>query len=299
MMPPALALTFAATALAAAIAARAGECPPGGRTTASLQALKAAKWELPAREREALAIDLADCLGDPDPRLRDDLAIEALSTWMRGGRLAPATLHSLRTRLLADLASPPDPAGFRQPFAALTLDIIFEIAWHRGDDFDFVRSKEIREVFLTRLLQNSEVAAVHHFDAELACLNHKVVKMRVELRRAASDVEGGDAAAFEKIQHDADDVSSHFFGTRRPGIDVAMEARLVAAIADIDLQRVELGPADRGEGNLVEQRQHIAHGHSLIAAGSLPFGSLFRQRAADRCVDAEAPEARQLQRRMA
>ncbi len=100
-------------------------CPPAGHTRDSLQTLKAAQWRLPGdgaeAMRDALALGLVDCLADPDPQLRDQIAFEALSAWMRGKQLAPPVLQAIRTRLLAMLAAPADAAGFAQPFAALAL----------------------------------------------------------------------------------------------------------------------------------------------------------------------------------
>lgn len=96
-------------------------CPPAGYDAASLQALKSTQFALPdAGRREALALALLDCLGDPDPALRDGIAYEALSTWMRKRQLTNATLATLRDRLLP-LLKDEDPQGFRRPFAALTL----------------------------------------------------------------------------------------------------------------------------------------------------------------------------------
>lgn len=117
-------------ALAAAIAVSCllagpvrAACPPGGQTQDSLLALKAAQWQWPGTDaaRQALALELLDCLADPDPVLRDGLAFEALSAWMRGKALGSATLQAIRQRLSAVLGAPPDAAGFRQPFAALVL----------------------------------------------------------------------------------------------------------------------------------------------------------------------------------
>lgn len=100
-------------------------CPPEGQSKASLQALKAAQWRVAGSDAEAarpaLALGLLDCLADADPVLRDELAFEALSTWMRAKALPAATLQTMRTRLQAVLAEPADGAGFRQPFAALVL----------------------------------------------------------------------------------------------------------------------------------------------------------------------------------
>jgi hypothetical protein len=100
-------------------------CPPAGQTRESLQALKAAEWRLAGdgaeAAREQLSLGLLDCLADPDPLLRDGIAFEALSAWMRARQLSVATLQQIRARLMAVLAEPPDAAGFRQPFAALAL----------------------------------------------------------------------------------------------------------------------------------------------------------------------------------
>lgn len=121
-------MAIAAWALCAATHAT---CPPANETTNSLQALKAAKWQLAGdgadARRQALALALVDCLAEPDPLLRDGLAFEALSAWMRGKQLELPTLQSLRTRLLAMLAAPADTAGFAQPFAALALSEVARV----------------------------------------------------------------------------------------------------------------------------------------------------------------------------
>ncbi|MDB5874933.1 MAG: hypothetical protein JWQ07_4375 [Ramlibacter sp.] len=101
------------------------QCPPAGETLASLQGLKARGWNAPRLEapaaRQALAIGLLDCLREPSPQLRDELAFDGLQAMMRGGQLDVPTLQSLRTRLLATLAEPADAVGFAQPFSALVL----------------------------------------------------------------------------------------------------------------------------------------------------------------------------------
>ncbi|MDQ2701304.1 MAG: DUF2785 domain-containing protein [Pseudomonadota bacterium] len=113
-------LLLAAVLVAMAAPLRAA-CPPPGQDSASLQALRATGFEVTdAGERETLAMALLDCLGDPDPALRDGIGYEALSRWMRADAFAPAMLRRLRDRLEAMLVEE-DPAGFRRPFAALVL----------------------------------------------------------------------------------------------------------------------------------------------------------------------------------
>ena len=113
-------------------------CPPAGYDIAKLRELKAREFVVEgASERQRLAVALLDCLGDPDPSLRDGVAYEALSTWMRGQQLPDATLASLLDRLLPMLAAE-DPDGFRRPFAALVLSEVARTdrvrPWMHGSD---------------------------------------------------------------------------------------------------------------------------------------------------------------------
>ena len=96
-------------------------CPPEGWTQASLQQLKRDGFTSLSTDRaNALAPALVACLDDPDPDLRDGIAYEALSAWMRDSQLTPGTLRTLGTGLSQRLEAP-DPQGFGRPFAALVL----------------------------------------------------------------------------------------------------------------------------------------------------------------------------------
>lgn len=96
-------------------------CPPAGQDRASLEALKSAGFAVAdASAKQALAMDLVDCLGDPDPALRDGIAFEALQHWMRAGDFDAAFLRGLRDALFARLDAT-DPQGVSRPFAALVL----------------------------------------------------------------------------------------------------------------------------------------------------------------------------------
>jgi hypothetical protein len=99
------------------------ECPPAGWDAERLQALKADKFALAdAKQRNALARGLLDCLASPDPMLRDGIAFEAWAYWLRGDALDAETRRLALARLQAaiDPARRDDP-GFLQPFSALVL----------------------------------------------------------------------------------------------------------------------------------------------------------------------------------
>ena len=135
--------TFVASAMLASPAFAA--CPPDGQTADSLQALKAAKFEMAdADARKALATGLIDCLGDPDPVLRDDIAYTALMAWMRAGDFDADTLRAMRDALYAQLDGD-DDAGFRRPYAALVLS---EVA--RTDRFRKWMSDEERAAMVEK-----------------------------------------------------------------------------------------------------------------------------------------------------
>ena len=63
-------------------------CPPEGTDRPSLDLLKQQEFALADdAQRATLALALVDCLADPDPALRDGIAYEALTAWMRGKQL--------------------------------------------------------------------------------------------------------------------------------------------------------------------------------------------------------------------
>ena len=96
-------------------------CPPPGYDKPALQALKASGFAMAdSARRHALVEELVACLGDPDPELRDGVAFEALSKWMRDDAFDAAQLGALRDRLYA-LLEGAEGEGYARPFAALVL----------------------------------------------------------------------------------------------------------------------------------------------------------------------------------
>ncbi len=121
--PRLIAVAFAIASVSGGSAAEAAPCPPTGTTRADLLKLKASKFAIPSdEERNSLALRLVGCLEDPDPAIRDGVAFESLSTWLRGKALSTATITALEASLSGMLRSgEKDKGGFRLPFAALVL----------------------------------------------------------------------------------------------------------------------------------------------------------------------------------
>jgi hypothetical protein len=89
-----------ATGIAEASAQRY-TCPPEPWTMTQHEALKRDGFKVPDEvERHALARALPACLGHPNPKLRDGIAFEALSAWMRAAQIDHVTMRSLRADLL-------------------------------------------------------------------------------------------------------------------------------------------------------------------------------------------------------
>jgi hypothetical protein len=103
--------------------------------------------------------------------------------------------------------------------------------------------------------------------AHAACGADDAPEMRVQLRRAAGDVERSDPPPFKERQNGIGGLAAHLLGAMRARADMAMHAGLVAAVADIDLQRVEPSAANRREGYLLEPRQTLVHAANLAEAG--------------------------------
>lgn len=127
MMPKSLILPAATTALLLAGApAWAASCAPAGASRTDLEALRAADFEVADDDRrQALALDLVDCLGDPDPAVRDGIAFGALEHWLRADEVALETRKAMLPRLVAAAApGAPDEDGVHRPFAILALSEI-------------------------------------------------------------------------------------------------------------------------------------------------------------------------------
>lgn len=84
--------------------------------------------------------------------------------------------------------------------------------------------------------------------------------MHIEFRRPAGQIERLQTAFLQHRQHQVDGLAIHHFGAVRPGIDMAMLARLVAQISKIDLQGIEFFAPHRREIGPAQQWICGVHG---------------------------------------
>jgi hypothetical protein len=123
-----------------------GGCWPLGHDKATLLEMRASGFAIEdPDQRRQFALGLLDCLGSPDPVLRDQVAYEGYAALLRGRQLDVDTIRELRIALLDQLADvAADQQGFRRPFAALVLS---EVA--RADRIEPVFTDEERAVWVT------------------------------------------------------------------------------------------------------------------------------------------------------
>jgi len=97
---------------------------PGSNCALAAQGVEALSvWREAGFESETpdqTAQDLASCLGDPDPFLRDKIGYEGLTATLRSGTVSEATRRTLIASLSTALKMD-DAGGFQAPFAALAL----------------------------------------------------------------------------------------------------------------------------------------------------------------------------------
>ena len=119
----ALLLPFLAVALAAHAA-------PPAHDVAFWHALAAKEFAVPEGESVgALALEAAELLSSPDPKLRDSVAFDALARWVYvQGLVPPDGLEALRLRLQEGLAKGLSESGtdsaYGRSFSALALSIL-------------------------------------------------------------------------------------------------------------------------------------------------------------------------------
>ena len=173
--------------------------------------------------------------------------------------------HPARARLAVaeriELLQAPD-ALVEHALAALAVDPLDRVARHRCDHLHALGGQEMSQVFLAGLEQDRQVAAVDHAHAHCARRAHQAAELLVQLGGAAGQVERFDLCMAQHTQHGVDRVGVHRLGAVRASVDVAVQAALVAAVAQVDLERGQAAAAQGGEVGAHQERQGGVHSES-------------------------------------
>lgn len=92
----------------------------------------------------AIALALLNCIGHPEPEIRDGIVFETVTHILRSNLITIEQVTTLKTHLI-NVLNTPDSKGFAHPFAALLLS---EIA--RVDRISSFMSQEERSIFVHR-----------------------------------------------------------------------------------------------------------------------------------------------------
>jgi len=105
------------------------QCQTGKWHKSSFAQLKENNFVLESqKEKEALALQLLNCLASPDPEIRDGFAFEILSHWLRGGQLSNVVHGQMFEYLTNVIASEVnDPNGVYQSFSMLMLSEVARV----------------------------------------------------------------------------------------------------------------------------------------------------------------------------
>jgi hypothetical protein len=129
-------------------------------------------------------------------------------------------------------------------------------------------------VLLTGLLQDGEVATVHHVYSKRARAGYEMAEVRIQLRRATGDVDDRQVRNSQEREHLVGDLPRHHLCACRTRVHVAVHAALVALVSEVDLEGVEAPAADGRERGLAEQRERGTH--RLSQDAFLTFDQLSR-----------------------
>ena len=100
-------------------------------------------------------------------------------------------------------------------------------------------AKKLRQIIFAGFEDNRQIAAIHDMPPEPARRFDQIIEIRVQLRRAAGDIESRNVRGAKKTQHRVDIFPAHHLLARRPRLDMAVNARQIAIAPQIDLQDID------------------------------------------------------------
>jgi hypothetical protein len=133
----------------------------------------------------------------------------------------------------------PVNAALEHTVAALTVHVGRRIARQGSRDFDLLFGQKVGQALLAGLTQNRQVAAVDDPHTQSPRTHHQRPKSVMEFGGTSRQVQRLDVSARQHRQHRFDGGRVHHFGPVGAGAHMAVQATLVALVAQIDLQGVQ------------------------------------------------------------
>ena len=116
----------------------------------------------------------------------------------------------------------------------------------RRHDLHAPVGKKLRQIAVFRVGHDDrQVAAIDNVLTQFRTLVHEPAEIRIHLRGAAGDIHGRNVITTEHVEAELEGRAGHVLGLFiRSGIDVAVDAGLIAEFADVHLEDVDLRRQD-------------------------------------------------------
>ena len=160
---------------------------------------------------------------------------------------ARARLAQARAGAVAALARTLDCPADPNAIATLAVHVSRRVTGERGGYLYALRCQKFCQPVLLRLRENGQVAAVYDPHPQCPGPGDQVTKVNIELWRAPGQIQRCNPSVAQHLQDQINGICIHHLGARRSGVHVAVQAALVALVAQIDLQSVQPVAANGGE----------------------------------------------------
>lgn len=243
-------------------------CSGGGMDKVFWQSVKTNNFTAPSRRTPD---ELAACLGSLDPELRDALAYEIFTNWLRGGRLSALVMKSLVRSLVQNLGTGIGQAEGESTLLRSFSALILSEAIRRDNQASYLEPPEFAEVLNAALAYLPAERDLRGFDSRYGYV-HGVAHGSDLLWRLASSPKTGAA----ELQHILEALASkialpgeHFYVYGEPErLDRAFIYALNRGVLDLgwvkDWVRRSTGPDPLGSwGNAFSSQSGLARLHSI------------------------------------
>ena len=96
-----------------------------------------------------------------------------------------------------------------------------------------------RQILLSWFVEDGEVAPINHLHAEAAGGPYQIAKTGMQFRGSTGEVEHLELEMLQHLGNQINVAIGHHFPAPGPCIHVAVTAALIAAVAEVDLKRLQ------------------------------------------------------------